>query len=224
MRAEAGHDLYAVRRRIMVERQLAPRGVRDNLVLEAMGEIPRELFVEEALRGQAYSDSALPIGHGQTISQPFIAARMTELIQANRSHRVLEIGTGTGYQTALLARIAGMIHSIERVAALAEKARRNLAALGFDNVEIQVGDGTLGWPERAPFDRILVAAGSPQVPRSLLAQLAPGGRLLLPVGGEQSQVLTLVDSTADGLVSRQDVECVFVRLIGEEGWPQEEQP
>jgi len=213
-------ELYAVRRRKMVERQLAPRGIRDKLVLEAMGEIPRELFVDEALRAQAYSDSALPIGHAQTISQPFIAARMTELIAADRSHRILEIGTGSGYQTALLARLAGSVHSIERVAALAEKARRNLELLGFDNVEIKVGDGTVGWPERAPFDRILVAAGSPEIPRSLLAQLAPQGRLLLPVGGESAQILTIVDATPEGFVSREDVSCVFVRLIGAEGWPE----
>jgi len=211
---------YAVRRRKMIERQLAPRGIRDKLVLEAMGEIPREMFVDEALRGQAYSDSALPIGHGQTISQPFIAARMTELLGADRSHRVLEIGTGSGYQTALLARVAGEVFTVERVGALAEKARRSLDLLGFDNVEIRVGDGTTGWPEKAPFDRILVAAGSPEIPPSLVAQLAPGGRLLLPVGGEGSQTLTIVDATPEGFVRREDVGCVFVRLIGAEGWPE----
>ena len=214
-------DLYAIRRRKMVERQIAPRGVRDLLVLEAMGEIPREIFVEEALHAQAYADSALPIGHGQTISQPYIAARMTELLEVRRGDRVLEVGTGSGYQTALLARLAEHVCSVERIPALAEKAIASLRLLGFTNVEIRVGDGSLGWPERAPFDRILVAAGAPGVPASLLQQIAAGGRIVLPVGDARSQMLTVIIRTEDGFVERRDEGCLFVRLVGEEGWPEE---
>lgn len=204
----------------MVERQIAPRGVRDRLVLEAMSEIPREIFVDEALRTQAYADSALPIGHGQTISQPFIVARMTELLDVSRKHRVLEIGTGTGFQTALLARIAAHVFSVERIEALAEKARRNLHLLGFENVRIRVGDGSTGWIEEAPFDRILVTAGAPGIPRSLLGQLATQGKLLLPVGDDRGQLLTVVESSEEGYVERKDLGCLFVRLIGREGWPE----
>jgi protein-L-isoaspartate(D-aspartate) O-methyltransferase len=213
--------LYAIGRRKMVERQVAARGVADARVLEAMREIPREIFVEEALRGQAFADSALPIGHGQTISQPYIAARMTELLAPARTGRILEIGTGTGYQTALLARLATSVLSIERIPALAEKAATNLRALGFDNVEIRVGDGSLGWPERAPFDGILVAAAAPGVPASLAAQLAPGGRLIVPVGDRRAQVLTVVTRTDEGITTRREDGCVFVRLVGAGGWPDE---
>lgn len=217
---DSSHDteIYAVRRRLMVERQIAPRGVTDPLVLEAMREIPREIFVDEALRARAFADSALPIGHGQTISQPFIVGRMTELLKVSRADRILEVGTGTGYQTALLARLGGKVFSIERIAPLAEKALANLRWLGFDNVEIRVGDGSTGWPEKAPFDRILVAAAAPRVPESLLAQLAPDGRMVLPVGDSRSQMLTVVVRTPGGFVEQRDTGCVFVPLIGEEGW------
>jgi protein-L-isoaspartate(D-aspartate) O-methyltransferase len=218
MDASRDAELYDVRRRLMVERQIAPRGVSDPLVLEAMREIPREIFVDEALRARAFADSALPIGHGQTISQPFIVARMTELLGTSRADRILEVGTGTGYQTALLARLGGRVYSIERIAALAEKALANLRWLGFDNVEIRVGDGSLGWPEKAPFDRILVAAAAPRVPESLLGQLAPEGRMVLPVGDSRSQMLTIVERTPGGFTERRDSGCVFVPLIGEEGW------
>ena len=213
--------MYDIRRRMMVDRQIVPRGVRDPLVLETMREIPREIFVEEALRGRAYTDSALPIGHGQTISQPYIAARMTELLAIERTHRILEIGTGTGYQTALLARLAAEVFSIERVPALAERAQANLRALGFLNVRLKVGDGSLGWPDRAPFDAILVAAGAPANPRTLASQLAPGGRMILPVGGRDAQTLTLVVRGDDGLAATAHDGCVFVRLVGDEGWPEE---
>jgi protein-L-isoaspartate(D-aspartate) O-methyltransferase len=213
--------LYEIRRRKMVECQIIPRGVRDPHVLETMSEIPREIFVDEALRSRVYTDSALPIGHGQTISQPYIAARMTELLELSREHRVLEIGTGSGYQTALLARLAGRVFSVERIAALAERARRNLGALGFEKVRIRVGDGSLGWPEEGPFHRILVAAAAPDVPRSLLDQLAPEGRMILPVGDRRHQVLTTVTSGDKGWIQREQEGCVFVRLIGEEGWPDE---
>ncbi len=213
-------DLFEIRRRKMIERQIAPRGVTDPRVLEAMARIPREIFVEEALRERAYSDSALPIGQGQTISQPYIAARMTELLAPERDHRVLEIGTGTGYQTALLALLAGEVFTVERIAALAERASGNLIRLGFRNVQLHIGDGSLGWPERAPFDRILVAAAAPEVPRSLASQLAPGGRMVLPVGDQSTQVLTVLVARPDGLERKAHEGCVFVRLIGREGWPE----
>jgi protein-L-isoaspartate(D-aspartate) O-methyltransferase len=212
--------MYEIRRRKMVEKQIAPRGVRDPRILEAMSEIPRELFVEEALRARAYTDSALPIGHAQTISQPYIAARMTELLELTPQHRVLEIGTGTGYQTALLARLAGEVFTIERIPALAERAQENLRRLGFTNVRLKVGDGTLGWPDRAPFDAILVAAGAPGVPRALSGQLAPRGRMILPVGDTLRQTLTLIVAGEGGHDQQAHESCVFVRLIGEEGWPE----
>ena len=212
---------YEIRRRMMVERQIVPRGVRDPLVLEAMGEIPREIFVEEALRTQAYADNALPIGYGQTISQPYIVARMTEMLRVSRGDRILEVGTGTGYQTTLLARLGGTVYSLERVSPLAEKAVANLRRLGFENVNIRIADGSVGWPEHAPFDRILVAAVAPAVPPSLIAQLATGGRLVVPVGTTRSQVLMLVEKTETGYTERRDEGCTFVRLIGEEGWPEE---
>jgi protein-L-isoaspartate(D-aspartate) O-methyltransferase len=213
-------DLFEIRRRKMVERQILPRGVRDALLLEAMREIPREIFVDEALRGQAYADNALPIGYGQTISQPYIVARMTEMLKVSRTDTVLEVGTGTGYQTALLARLAGRVLTLERIAELAAKAVANLGWLGFDNVEVLVADGSVGMPERSPFDRILVAAGAPAVPPSLIAQLKVGGRLVIPVGDQRSQVLTLVVRADGGHVEERDEACTFVRLIGEEGWPE----
>ena len=226
MTVEMSHDsdLYEIRRRKMVERQILPRGVREPLLLEAMREIPREIFIDEALRGQAYADNALPIGYGQTISQPYIVARMTELLAPSRSDAILEVGTGTGYQTAILARLAGRIFSVERIAELAEKAQANLKWLGFDNVEIRITDGSVGWPERGPFDRVLVAAGAPSVPPSLIAQLKVGGRLVLPVGDQRSQVLTVVDRTEEGYREERDQACTFVRLIGEEGWAEEPLP
>jgi protein-L-isoaspartate(D-aspartate) O-methyltransferase len=226
VRVDPSHDasLYEIRRRNMVERQILPRGVREPLLLEAMREIPREIFVEEALRGRAYADGALPIGYGQTISQPYIAGRMSQMLAISRAHDVLEVGTGTGYQTALLARLARRVYSIERIGELAETAIHNLEWLGFDNVEIRVADGSIGWPEKAPFDRILVAAAAPSVPPSLVAQLKEGGRLVVPVGDQRNQVLTLVVRTEGGYVEDRDEGCTFVRLIGEEGWPEEPVP
>lgn len=221
MARHGGPGLFEIRRRKMVERQIAPRGVTDPRVLEAMSEIPREIFVEEALAEQAYSDSALPIGQGQTISQPYIAAKMTEMLAPGREHRVLEVGTGTGYQTALLARLAGEVFTVERIPALAERASRNLLQLGFRNVHLLVGDGSVGWPGMAPFDRILVAAAAPDVPPSLAAQLAPGGRMVLPVGDARTQVLTLVAREEGGWTRQAREGCVFVRLIGAEGWSEE---
>jgi protein-L-isoaspartate(D-aspartate) O-methyltransferase len=202
----------------MVERQIARRGVRDARVLQALREVPRHLFVPDAQRAYAYEDRALPIANGQTISQPYIVAVMTELLGPQPQHRVLEIGTGSGYQTAILARLTREVTSIERHPELAEAARRLFEELGIANVEIRVGDGTEGVPEAAPFDRILVTAGAPAVPGLLKAQLAVGGRLVVPVGPPGYQLLTAVDRATTGFEQHERDACVFVPLIGRDGW------
>jgi protein-L-isoaspartate(D-aspartate) O-methyltransferase len=211
-------DEYAIRRRQMVERQLVPRGITDLRVLEAISALPRHLFVEEALQGKAYSDNALPIGSRQTISQPYIVGLMTQLLKVGPADRVLEIGTGSGYQTALLSRLARTVHTIERLRALSTRAKQILRGIGCDNVHFRVGDGTAGWPEEAPFSRILVTAGAPAVPAPLLAQLDTGGRLVIPVGEEKQQVLQVVIRGRAGFRTEQYDACVFVKLIGQEGW------
>ncbi len=208
---------YAFLRTTMV-RRLADQGIRDGRVLAAMGEIPRHLFVREHLRGQAYTDRALPLAAGQTISQPWVVARMTELLELAPEHSVLEVGTGSGYQTALLARLARRVYSLEIVGALARAAIRRLAGLGLDNAKVQAFDGGVGWSEAAPFDRILVTAGAPAPPPPLLAQLAAGGRLVLPEGGPQRQRLVVYRRLARGL-GRESAEAVrFVPLRGRHGW------
>jgi protein-L-isoaspartate(D-aspartate) O-methyltransferase len=206
------------RRVEMVERQIAARGVRDPRVLEAMREVPRHLFVPEGLRSSAYEDRALPIADAQTISQPYIVAIMTELLATGPEHRVLEIGTGSGYQTAILARLAGRVVSIERHPGLASAARGLLTTLGITNVEVHVGDGTEGWAAAAPFDRILVTAGAPSIPDVLREQLADGGRLVIPVGPSGFQHLMIVDRAGPGFAEQQHDACVFVPLIGRHGW------
>jgi protein-L-isoaspartate(D-aspartate) O-methyltransferase len=204
----------------MVEEQIVARGVRDPRVLEAMRAVPRHVFVPDALRGAAYEDRALAIAEGQTISQPYMVAVMTEALSPAPHHRVLEIGTGSGYQTAILARLAAAVFSVERHAALARHAQRTLDSSGITNVVIHVGDGTEGLAASAPFDRILVTAGSPAIPASLEAQLAPGGRLVIPVGPAAAQRLTTVDRRdANVFERRESVACVFVPLIGRHGWP-----
>ena len=202
----------------MVERQIAERGVRDPQVLQALRDVPRHLFLPASQRGHAYEDRALPIANGQTISQPYIVAVMTELLEPRAAHRVLEIGTGSGYQTAILCRLASEVISIERHAGLAESARCLFAELGITNVDIRVGDGTEGIPEAAPFDRILVTAGAPTVPEVLKDQLAVPGRLVVPVGPPGYQLLTVVDRTSNGFEQHQRDACVFVPLIGRHGW------
>jgi len=202
----------------MVERQIAHRGVRDPRVLEAMRDVPRHLFVPEDQRRHAYEDRALPIANSQTISQPYIVAVMTELLGPEPSHRVLEIGTGSGYQTAILSTLTSRVTSIERHAELAEQARRVLATLGIANVDIRVGDGTEGLPDEAPFDRILVTAGAPAIPDALKDQLAIGGRLVVPVGPTGHQYLTVVDRKSSGFEQHERDACVFVPLIGRHGW------
>ena len=210
--------LYSSQRARMID-LLRSRGIRDERVLKAMSEIPRHLFVPEALTAKAYGDHALPIGAMQTISQPYMVARMTELAEVNKDSTVLEIGAGSGYQTAVLSAVAGRVLAIERISDLARSAQRNIRQLGCYNATVKWFDGTIGWSEHAPYDAILVAAGSPEVPEPLVAQLAVGGRLVIPIGNEEHQRLVRVTKTESGLV-REDFEpCVFVKLIGRYGWP-----
>jgi len=213
-------EFTAVRNR-MVDMQIKIRGVDDPRVLAAMRRVPRHRFVPEYLWDQAYNDYPLPIGEDQTISQPYIVALMTEALELQAGDRVLEIGTGSGYQAAVLAELAAEVYSIDRIASLAEKARQVLVELGYTNFQVRVGDGTQGWPEQAPFDAILVTAGTPQVPRPLIEQLALGGRLVVPVGDRFSQTLTRVRQTRDGVKFDYLGGCRFVRLIGKYGWREE---
>ncbi len=222
-RADAGRpgdDGYlAERRRRMVESLIAARGVRDPRVLAAMGEVPRHRFVEPHLLNQAYADFALPIGWDQTISQPYIVARMSELLAVGPEHGVLEIGTGSGYQTAVLARLARWVTSLERIPELARRAIERMRELAIDNVKIVAFDGSAGWSQAAPYERILVTAGAPVAPEPLLAQLAEGGRMLVPEGSRESQQLVLYER-AGAEVERREVESVsFVPLVGRHGWP-----
>lgn len=202
----------------MVSDQIAARGVRDLRVLDAMSSLPRDLFVPQALAGQAYADCALPIGAGQTISQPYIVALMAEAAAVGRQDRVLEVGAGSGYAAAVLGRLAARVWAVERVPALARAAAERLVALGMDNVEIVAGDGTVGLPEHAPFDAILAAAGGPAVPEALEAQLAEGGRLVMPVGDRASQMLVKVTRRGEAYAREELGEVRFVPLIGEQGW------
>lgn len=209
---------YSYQRRRMVE-LVASRGIQDERVLQALGEIPRHLFVPEHMRTQAYGDHALPIGSSQTISQPYIVARMTEMLKVSADHTVLEIGTGSGYQTAILAKLARTVYSLERLPDLAHKAIGQMRALGLDNVKIQTFDGTVGWSEVAPFDRIMVTAGAPKAPSPLLDQLRAGGRLLIPEGDRSQQSLVVYRKLRQGGVRRTVGEPVaFVPLIGRHGW------
>ncbi len=202
----------------MVEAQIRARNVRDDRVLEAIRKVPRHLFVEEALRDRAYQDKALPIGDRQTISQPYMVAAMSEALELVGDERVLEIGTGSGYQTAVLAELAESVFSIERIPGFVQQARRRLESLGYYNVLLKVGDGTIGWTEHAPFDAILVTAGAPVVPRPLLEQLAVGGRMVLPLGGEDAQVLVRFWRDEQGIREEGLGDCRFVKLIGRHGW------
>jgi protein-L-isoaspartate(D-aspartate) O-methyltransferase len=202
----------------MVERQLRGRDVRDERVLAAMGRLPRELFVPERLRDRAYDDAALPIGHGQTISQPYMVARICEALSLHGTERVLDVGTGSGYQAAVLAELAGEVVTIERHPELAASARTALEAAGYERVEVRVGDGTLGVPERAPFDAIAVAAAVPDLPPTLYDQLAERGRIVLPVGTRRVQELSLVVRSPEGPAVIRSVPCRFVPLVGEEGF------
>jgi protein-L-isoaspartate(D-aspartate) O-methyltransferase len=206
-------------RKRMIESQIKARGINDSRLIDAMLKVPRHIFVEEAMAAQAYSDTALPIGEKQTISQPYMVALMTELLQLTGAEKVLEIGTGSGYQTAILAQLAARVYTLERVRPLALKARKALDSLGLLNINLRIEDGTAGWEAEAPFDAIIVSAGAPDVPRQLIDQLSIGGRLVIPVGNQSEQVLARLTKRADCSVTREDfINCRFVRLIGQFGW------
>lgn len=216
MAAPVGRQFGGARRRLIEEIQL--KGIHDISVLKAFDDVPRHLFVPTGVQHRAYEDAPLPIGHGQTISQPWVHARYLEALGLTGRERVLEIGTGSGFQTALLTRLAAEVYTIERIPALAEEARASLLACGIEQVHLRVGDGTLGWPEQAPFDAILVGAASPDVPQPLLDQLAIGGQLLVPVGGRDEQVLTRIRRTTEGLERTRLDAMRFVPLIGTHGF------
>ena len=203
----------------MIQEQLLSRGVKDPRVLGAMRKVPRHLFVESAFANRAYGDNPLPIGEKQTISQPYMVGLMTQALELQGDEKVLEIGTGSGYQTAVLAELCQNVFSIEKIGFLASRARAVLDRLGHYNVAIHVGDGTLGWADHAPFDAILVTAGSPGLPRPLVEQLSVGGRLVIPLGDEQSQALKRLRRTATGEEEEVLGECRFVKLWGKYGWP-----
>ncbi|MEK7703256.1 MAG: protein-L-isoaspartate(D-aspartate) O-methyltransferase [Nitrospirota bacterium] len=203
----------------MVETQVVGRGISNDRVLAAMRKVPRHFFVEEAFRARAYGDHALPIGEGQTISQPYMVALMSESLGLCGTEKVLEIGTGSGYQTAVLAELAGRVLSVERISRLISKARAILDQLEYQNIALRAVDGTYGWKDEAPFDAILVAAGSPQIPVPLIAQLKVGGRMIIPVGEKESQILQkVVKKGEDKMVVTSMVSCLFVPLVGAFGW------
>ena len=205
-------------RKKMLETQLILRGIRDQRVLEAFGAVEREKFVPDKFKNDAYGDFPLSIGHGQTISQPYMVACMTEQLGLRGNEKVLEIGTGSGYQTAILAKLAEKVYSIERIPELAEGAKKILEDLGYNNIEIKVGDGTLGWREYAPYDAIIVTAGAPDAPQALIDQLAERGRLVIPIGDRFTQMLTLIEKKHGKIETTPVTGCMFVPLIGKQGW------
>jgi protein-L-isoaspartate(D-aspartate) O-methyltransferase len=202
----------------MVRDQLVSRGISDKLVLDAMRKVHRHKFLPKGMEASAYDDSALPIGDGQTISQPYMVAIMTEKLGLSGGEKVLEIGTGSGYQSAVLAEIAKEVYSIEFVPSLAERSKKKLEDLGYKNITVTSGDGTLGLPEKAPFDGIIVTAGAPSIPKPLTDQLSDGGRLVIPVGDAFSQTLTIVTKRGGKLEIEESIGCVFVPLVGKYGW------
>jgi protein-L-isoaspartate(D-aspartate) O-methyltransferase len=214
----AGINDFAVRRRRMVQDQIAARGVRDSKLLAAMNDIPRHLFMDQTLWRRAYEDHPLPIGNGQTISQPYMVAIMTDALGLTGAEKVLEIGTGSGYQTAILAKLADWVFSIERLPELSRKAQGVLEKLKIFNVNLEVGDGTKGWPAEAPYDAIIVTAGAPTTPQPLVDQLAEGGRLVVPVGQRGIQSLMRITRRGERLIKEDLGGCRFVDLIGEHGW------
>lgn len=221
-----GMDSFADARRRMIDRQLAPRGIVDPRVLDAFGRVPREEFVPRALASSAYDDAPLPIGDGQTISQPYVVALMAQSLDLRPDDRVLEVGTGSGYAAAIASLLAREIVTVERLPSLAAAARDRLDRLGFRNVDVRVGDGSLGWAERAPYDAIFVAAAGPQVPPALLAQLAIGGRLILPIGADVASQRLLRFTRASAELWREEVlgDVRFVPLIGAQGWDETSTP
>jgi protein-L-isoaspartate(D-aspartate) O-methyltransferase len=211
-------DLYAHERLKMVTEQLVARGIKDSAVIAAMTKVPRHAFIRDELRGHSYEDQPLPIGNDQTVSQPYMVALMAEALELTGSERILEIGAGSGYAAAVFAELCQEVFSVERIEELAIKARLTLIGVGCHNVRIQIGDGTLGWPEEAPFDAIVISAGAPQIPRPLLEQLKPSGRLVFPMGEEELQTLVRLRRTPAGLKEEYFGECRFVKLRGLYGW------
>jgi len=211
---------YDALRHRMVQEQLRLRGIRDERVLAAMEDVARHLFVEDKLKNSAYDDCALPIGEGQTISQPYMVALMTELLALKGDEKVLEIGTGSGYQSAVLSKLAAEVYSVERIEPLASRANEILEELGCTNVHIVVSDGTLGLPGHSPFDGIIVTAGAPEIPQGYIRQLNMNGRLVIPVGNMYSQVLYKIIKTPEGTEKSVSTTCVFVPLVGKDGWPE----
>ncbi len=206
----------------MIRQQLIDRGIHDKAVLEAIRKVPREQFFPDEIRDQAHADKAAPIGHGQTISQPYIVALMTQHLRVSKEHRVLEIGTGSGYQTAILANLAGEVYTVERVKPLLDDAFERLMSLGYRNVHLHFGDGTMGWEKHAPFDRVIITAGAPDLPRQLLlSQLRDEGVAVLPVGPQDEQMLVEVTRSGRRLETKDICSCRFVKLIGEGGWKEE---
>lgn len=210
---------YAALRKRMVDEQLVARGISDSRVIDAFRKVERHKFISEELKPSAYSDFPVSIGEGQTISQPYMVALMSECLCLMGEEKVLEIGTGSGYQAAILAELAGQVYTIERFEKLAERTKKTLDDLGYTNIKTRVGDGTLGWKEEAPFDRIIITAASPRIPLPLTEQLKENGRLVLPLGESFSQVLTIVDKKKGKLESTQVCACVFVPLVGKYGYP-----
>ncbi|MDA0691372.1 MAG: protein-L-isoaspartate(D-aspartate) O-methyltransferase [Nitrospinae bacterium] len=215
---------FTGQRRKMIEEQLVDRGIKDLRIMEAMNRIPRHLFGHESLQHKAYGDFPLPIGDNQTISQPYIVAAMTEALNLKKTDRVLEIGTGSGYQTALLAELAGQVFTIERIRSLSLKAQKILERLNYMNIVFKVFDGTYGWPDQAPFDAILVTASPEEIPKMLVDQLGDKGRLVAPVGSQEKQSLTILVKENDRTTSHEIGYCKFVPLVGKYGWPDNKRP
>ncbi|MFH0957848.1 MAG: protein-L-isoaspartate(D-aspartate) O-methyltransferase [Pseudomonadota bacterium] len=209
---------FDLARERMVRQQIETRGVSDLSVLSVMREIPRHLFVPEPYKARAYDDCPLPIGHGQTISQPYMVAVMTELLKLKGNEKVLELGTGSGYQAAILAKLARWVYTLDRISELSEKARRNTEACGINNLTFVVADGTKGWPEEAPYDAVMITAGAPTVPKPVFEQLSEGGRMVIPVGDRFSQILKVVEKKQGVKREESYFECRFVDLVGEHGW------
>lgn len=212
-------NAHSSKRQYMVDTQIVPRGIKDPRVLAAMRKIPRHLFLDEALWPQAYDDHPLPIGEKQTISQPYIVALMTEALRLTGKEKVLEIGSGSGYQTAILAELAEQVYTIERIPAIAKRARKTFDQLQYKNIVITIGDGSSGWKEHSPYDGIIVTAASPDTPKPLLEQLATGGRLVIPIGNEFTQELMVYEKENGKEFKEENYGgCRFVKLVGEHGW------
>ena len=206
----------------MVEEQLLERGIKDFRLMEVMSRVPRHVFVEESLQHRAYGDTPLPIGENQTISQPFVVAKMTEALRLKGEERVLEIGTGSGYQTAVLAELTAQVFTVERICSISQKTRKLMERLEYENVVYKVFDGTYGWKDQSPFDAILVTAFTPEIPDALINQLKDHGRLVCPVGADDKQKLVLLTKSKDRVTRRNIGDCRFVPLIGKYGWPEDE--